>query len=151
MKQAFFLLLIFILISGCYQGGLRGPDQPENTIVRRVSDYILVGTDRGIGAIDDEIAVYRMTDSGVVQVGRIRIVKFQNGQTAARVSEEKDGYQIAVGDIVPISHVGSAATDKTQSAAVTRPRTRTYLTIISSIMASIIILILLINAGRDAV
>jgi hypothetical protein len=92
-----------------------------------------------------------MTDSGVVQVGRIQIVKFQNGQTAARVTEEKDGYQIAVGDIVPISHIDPTNPDKPPGAEVGRPRTRTYLTIISSIMASIIILILLFNAGRDAI
>jgi len=145
------LFLLILLVPGCYQGGLRGPDQPENTIVRRVSDYILVGTDQGVGAVNDEIAVYRMTDSGVVQVGKMKIVRFQNGQTAARVTEEKEGYQIAVGDIVPVTPVDGIEPGSPESAVVVKPKTRSYLTIISSVMASIIILLLLINAGRDAV
>ena len=144
------LVPILLLLAGCYQGNLQQIVQPNNKIIRRASDYALIGTDKGIGAVNDEIAVYRMTDNGVVQIGKMKILKFQNGQTAARITEEVAGYAISAGDIVPVSEDVRAESQKMETSPSPKGSNRLYLTIISGILATTIILLLLITA-RDGV
>jgi hypothetical protein len=148
--RKFALLMAICLLAGCYQGNLQKSAQPNNSVVRRASDYVLIGTDKGIGEVNDEIAVYRMTNTGVVQIGRVKILKFQNGEAAARIIEEKAGYQVSAGDIVPVSGDTQAAAKTIETVSEPKPANRNYLAIISGVLATTIILLLLITA-RDGV
>ena len=57
-------------------------------------------TDSGIGKKGQTIAVYRTQRSERFVVGHAKIVRFQKGMTALKVTDETPPYQIRVGDAV---------------------------------------------------
>ena len=70
-------------------------------IIMKVSPrYVLIDSDAGVGNIDDEIIVYRLINGESVPIGRVKIVKMQNGKTAAKIIEESKGYKIRKTDFI---------------------------------------------------
>ena len=69
-------------------------------VVRVRSEYILIGTEQGVGNVNDIIQIQRATDRGLVNVGMVKIIRFNNGMTAARIMSEERGMKIRVGDFV---------------------------------------------------
>ena len=69
-------------------------------IIKVISGYVLIDKDTGIGKLNEEIKVYRLKGDGVVTVGQVRILRFQDGKTGAQVVREEPGFKIGVGDFV---------------------------------------------------
>ena len=90
------ILKIFIMIS-VLSGWANGFAQK---IIKVIPKFVLIDTDQNIGKLGDELNVYQDTDDGQIQVGRIKILKFSNGQTGARIVSIEPGLSISVGDRV---------------------------------------------------
>ncbi len=69
-------------------------------IIKVIPKFVLIDTDQNIGKLGDELNVYRNTNDGRIQVGRIKILRFSNGQTGARIVWIEPGLSISVGDRV---------------------------------------------------
>ena len=96
-----------ILLWGCAATGVNDttvnpsqPDQGSKKVTRIRDDFVLIGTDRGVGEVNEIVRIQRLTDQGVVNVGAIQIARFRDGLTAARIVSEESGMQIQVGDFV---------------------------------------------------
>ena len=74
-------------------------------IVKVVPEYVLIDKDTGLGKLDEPLLVYRIMDGEIVKIGRVRIIKFQKGRTAAKIVLEETGYKIEVGDVVSIKRL----------------------------------------------
>lgn len=72
------------------------------TVIRIVTDYVLIDTDIGIGKIDEIIDVCRLIDEEIVTIGQVRIVTFRQGLTAAKVIHLEPGWEISTGDYVKL-------------------------------------------------
>lgn len=72
----------------------------SQTVVRIVKNYVLIDTDRGIGALGDRIRIHRSTDGGLFEVGVVELVRFQNGLAAGKIVEQRGSARIRVGDVV---------------------------------------------------
>ncbi len=129
---------------------VQGTSQPENRIVRKISDYVLIGSDQGLGNIQDIDTVFRMTSSGVVEIGTVQIIKFQNGQTAARILEERAGYEIQPGDFVRGSDsMVSAEANPAQTATAGAVPASTAVKLVFSALVTAIVLLLIFNLKQD--
>jgi len=73
------------------------------TIIRVSPRYVLIDTDIGIGNIGDEVIIYRLINGENIPVGCVKIVKMQNGRTAAKIVEESKGYKIKKMDFIQVS------------------------------------------------
>lgn len=71
-------------------------------VIKRVSNYVLIDTDQGIGAIGDVHDVFRDLFNETQRTGSVEIVRFKNGQAAAKIRNETMGLQIEVGDYIRI-------------------------------------------------
>ena len=96
-----------ILLWGCAATGVNETtvnpsksDQGTKKVTRIRDDFVLIGTDRGVGEVDEIVRIQRLTDQGVVTVGAVQIARFRDGLTAARIVSEENGMQIQVGDFV---------------------------------------------------
>lgn len=69
-------------------------------IVKIVSDYVLVDADSEIGEINEIVRVHRRTEQGFVDVGRVKLFRFRDGKTAAKIVREAERFQIQIGDVV---------------------------------------------------
>jgi len=69
-------------------------------IIKVVPKFVLIDTDQNIGKLGDELNVYRDTSTGRIKVGKIKLLKFSNGQTGARIVWIEPGLSVSVGDIV---------------------------------------------------
>lgn len=70
------------------------------SVVRRVSNYVLVDTDTGIGKTGETVAIYRSERGERFVVGHAQIARFQKGMAALKVVDESAPYRIQVGDEV---------------------------------------------------
>jgi|GEM_PF-3154480 len=96
-----------ILLWGCAATGVNDTtvnpsqsDQGKKRVTRIRDDFVLIGTDQGVGEVDEIVRIQRLTDQGVVNVGAVQITRFRDGLTAARIVSEENGMQIQVGDFV---------------------------------------------------
>ncbi len=72
----------------------------DGKIVKVIPGYVLIDTDRNIGAIGDVIRVYRSTADGQRSIGSVRIVRFKSGRTAAKIVKQGAGFTIKAGDFL---------------------------------------------------
>jgi hypothetical protein len=70
--------------------------------MRVITGYVLIDTDQGIGKINDILQIYRMDYNTEIYIGQIRLRKFQNGKTGAKIIYTEPGYKMQVGDFVKI-------------------------------------------------
>lgn len=83
------ILLFFLISTSCF----------SQRITKIVESYVLIDTDKNIGKKDDEIIVQRLDHNmNIINIGKLRIVKFAQGKTAAQIIKEYEGYKITVGD-----------------------------------------------------
>jgi len=83
------LFIIIIISNTCY----------AQKIIKVVDQFVLIDTDQNIGNSNDVIIVQRMDiDDHIVNIGKIQIIKFVKGMTAAKVIHEYNGYKIKTGD-----------------------------------------------------
>ena len=68
------------------------------SVVRRVSNYVLVDTDTGIGKTGETVAIYRSERGERFVVGHAQIARFQKGMAALKVVDESAPYRIQVGE-----------------------------------------------------
>ena len=99
--------LSLLLLWGCAATGVNestiNPSQPDRgtkKVVRIRDDFVLIGTNQGLGEVNEIIRIQRLTDQGVVNVGTVQIARFSDGLTAAKIVAEESGMQIRVGDFV---------------------------------------------------
>lgn len=69
------------------------------TVEKIIQNYILIDTDHGLGKVGDSIHVLRQQGYKTVEIGTARIIRFQEGKTAAEVSADDIG-RIQIGDRV---------------------------------------------------
>ena len=70
------------------------------SIIKIISDYVLIDADSKIGEINEIVRVHRKTKQGFVDVGRVKLFRFRDGKTAARIVREAERFQIQIGDVV---------------------------------------------------
>lgn len=78
-------------------------------IIKVIPGYVLIDTDTGIGDLNEKIEVYRLKGDGVIPVGQVRIIRFRQGQTAAKIVSMESGFAIIVGDFVSEKKLDDAA------------------------------------------
>lgn len=69
-------------------------------IIKVIPKFVLIDTDQNIGKIGDVLTVYRETVSGPIQIGKVRVLKFSEGNTGAKIIRIEPGLSISVGDFV---------------------------------------------------
>jgi len=87
----------------------------SQVIVKVIPGYVLIDTDTGIGRLNEVIKVYRLKDDGLITVGRVRILRFQDGKTGAQIVSEESGHKISVGDFVGEKRTDAKRTSKASS------------------------------------
>ena len=97
-------------------------------IIKRVSNYVLIDTDQGVGGVGNVLMVYRDLFNETQRTGSVRIVRFKSGQTAAKIIEETVGLNIEVGDYVKVSEdeedvIGSLFGESASTSGQTTRRT----------------------------
>lgn len=91
-----FLLKIWLLV--CIMVVVQASFTQE--IIKVIPKFVLINTDQNIGKIGDVLNVYRETMSGLIQIGKVRVVKFSEGNTGAKIIRIEPGLSISVGDFV---------------------------------------------------
>ncbi len=69
-------------------------------ITKIIPQYVLIDRDTGIGRLNEEIDVYRLVGEKVIHVGKVKILRFEQGRTGAKIVYVNPGMQITVGDFV---------------------------------------------------
>ncbi len=69
-------------------------------ITKIIPQYVLINRDTGVGERNEEVDVFRLVGDRVVHVGKVKILRFEQGKTAARIIYVNPGMQIVVGDFV---------------------------------------------------
>ena len=97
MKRLCVLILFFVFIS---------PVFPQK-IIKIQRPIVLIDTDQNIGKIGDVLLVQRILADFILDIGKIKILKFDNSQTAAQIMSEVQGYSISIGDVVRTSKISN--------------------------------------------
>ncbi|MBN2414673.1 hypothetical protein JXO52_02475 [bacterium] len=73
-------------------------------IVKRVKNYVLIDMDSSSGCLPGEelTVLRRISEVRVLNIGRIEIIKYAQGQCAARVTAQRQGVIIGIGDFVQL-------------------------------------------------
>lgn len=82
------------------------PEKSAKTfpIVRVHEAYVLINAGRNDGLrMNQVLPVKRRTNSGKMDIGTLRIIRFQHGQSAGKIISEKPGYHVTGNDIVELS------------------------------------------------
>ena len=83
------IILFFFITTSCF----------SQKIINVVEPYVLIDTDKNIGNINDELVVQRVDESNNIKdIGIIKIIKFSQSKTAAKILHEFKGYNIEIGD-----------------------------------------------------
>ncbi|MBN2029925.1 hypothetical protein JW824_06730 [bacterium] len=69
-------------------------------ITKIIPQYVLINRDTGVGELNEEVDVYRLVGDRIVHVGRVKILRFEQGKAAAKIINVNPGMQIVVGDFV---------------------------------------------------
>lgn len=69
-------------------------------IIRKYNGYVLIGPNSPFNKKNKILIVKRKSEFGLVDVGSVKIVKIQNGNTAAKIINEISPYHIEKGDVV---------------------------------------------------
>ena len=85
MKKIVFIFLI--LVFNC--------PLPCQTIINLVDDYVLIDTDK-LGKVGDVLTVERFENGIAFEIGKVKIITFAQGKTAAKIIETKT--QMIIGD-----------------------------------------------------
>ncbi|MBN2416415.1 hypothetical protein JXO52_11265 [bacterium] len=80
--------------------GQSAPGEREGTILLRNRGYALALGDRSLGKPGDLFTVARILDNALLEVGRVRIVKFVDGKAALKIVEEYAPYRISKDDFL---------------------------------------------------
>ena len=86
--------LIFYFLSLCFSS------LNAQIIIKVIPGYVLINRDTGIGNLNEKIKVYRFQGDRMIPVGQVRIIRFHQGQTAAKIVSVEPGLKIVVGDFV---------------------------------------------------
>ncbi len=89
-------------------------------VVRVQEPYVLLDTDREIGNIGDEIRIEREIKGRMINIGTIKLVRFQKGQAAGRIMRLTKPYRILVGDRISILPPKQTAPLELQSVSVSK-------------------------------
>jgi len=79
----------------------------SQNIIKIIPDYVLIDTDKNIGSVGDTLITYRSLTHKDVVTGYLKIVRFHNGKTAAKIIEESYIYKISQRDFVKKADVAS--------------------------------------------
>ncbi|MCK5148785.1 hypothetical protein KAR48_18675 [bacterium] len=82
--------------------------QAQN-VIRKVSAYVLLDTDAGIGRIGESIDIYRKSGGQSFVVGKIKLVLFKNNLAAGKIIEEVAPYKIRINDYVHATKLAKAS------------------------------------------
>jgi len=83
------LCLMIIIYNTCY----------AQKIIKVVDQYVLIDTDKNIGKVNDIITVQRKDiNQHIIDIGKIQIIKFSKGMTAAKIIFEYGNHKIKNGD-----------------------------------------------------
>lgn len=105
MKKQYFKLIILLFIfsyTSSYTQGL---------IIRRMNNFILIDTDKNIGSVGGEISIYSNSQKPDYIIGKAQIIKFKNGQTAAKIIYESESHPISLNDFIKIKLIEMPATN----------------------------------------
>jgi len=69
-------------------------------VIKRTTNYVLIDTDIGIGNLNEVIMLQRSTERGVIDIGKVKLVRFKNGKAAAKIIKEFEQYRVEIGDFV---------------------------------------------------
>ncbi len=96
MKTLKMIVAIACLLTA---SGLHGQE-----IVKRVKNYVLVNMNSSSGCLPgEELPVLRKTsETRIITIGRIKIIKYAQGKCAAQITEQRKGVIIGVGDFVQL-------------------------------------------------
>ena len=72
-------------------------------ITKVVDKYVLIDKDAGVGKLNEKVKVYRIVGDDVLSVGKVQLLKFQNGKAAAKIVKLNRGFQIQKGDFVSMN------------------------------------------------
>lgn len=73
------------------------------SVIKIVNNYVLIDSDKGLGAPGDHLEVYRVEGGLPAVIAHVRIVRFHQGRTAAMVLSVEMGRQIQLGDRIALS------------------------------------------------
>jgi len=90
IRKLFIVTLFPITISPLY----------SQIVIKTIPNYVLIDTDKNIGKLNEVVNIYRLKGDRVVYVGKVKILKFANGKTGAKVVHTEKGYRIKKGDFV---------------------------------------------------
>jgi hypothetical protein len=69
-------------------------------IQKIIKDFVLIDTDQGIGRIQDVVNIYRFNGQTYQLIGRVRLLKFQQGKAAGKIIFTEPGRIVKIGDRV---------------------------------------------------
>jgi len=106
-KTYFLLILIISLNKACFLF--------SQQIIRKVKNYVLINIDESSGLkVGDEVSVLREDIfDGTIEIGKIKIVKYQAGACAGLIINEKTDYSISVNDILKMPKLNEASQKET--------------------------------------
>lgn len=69
-------------------------------IIKVTPHYVLIDTADGIGQLNETVLIKRNVDQKIIAIGTIKLVKFHNGKTVAKIIQELEPYHVEIGDFV---------------------------------------------------
>ena len=88
-------------------------------ITKIIPQYVLIDRDTGIGQLNEEIDVYRLVGEKIIHVGKVKILRSEQGKTGAKIVYVNSGMQMTVGDFVRV--VNSTQKTDNESGKISNP------------------------------
>ena len=90
VQIAFVFFLSCVMISAQHSG----------RVIKVIPNYVLIDRDVGLGKLNDDILIQRWTQDGVINVGKVKLLRFKDGKTGAKILEEYNDLKMQIGDAI---------------------------------------------------
>ncbi|HHS12297.1 MAG TPA: hypothetical protein ENN03_00850 [bacterium] len=114
MKRRIIVFLVLTAVNLC--------PLTAQVIEKVVPGYVLINTDIGLGETGKTLWVYRLSGENIYYIGRVKILRFQEGKTAAQIIHEAPLLNIQQGDRVLGERIQSGKLSQPPSRMQETPR-----------------------------